>query len=139
VQQKKLDSLFKATWPRSSYDLKVNAGDLYYEAITSTQAMSTYQNSGLAGYQWNANYFDCDDFSHVYKAQASKDAYSAKPQYGYAVGVIFGSAPSGAHAVNVFIDTSGTVQIIEPQNGIVQGKDWKDYYGAAYSPYFILM
>ncbi|HEX3612444.1 MAG TPA: lectin MOA-related protein [Sporichthyaceae bacterium] len=140
VEQKKLDSLFKATWPGSSYDLKVNTGDLYYEAITTGQAMSTYQNSGLAGYGWKANYFDCDDFSYVYKAQASKDAYAATPEYGYAVGIIFAWAPSGAHAVNVFIDTSGTVQIIEPQNGqIVPGKNWTDHNGAAYSPYFILM
>ncbi|HEX5404425.1 MAG TPA: lectin MOA-related protein [Pseudonocardiaceae bacterium] len=140
VQQQKLASLFSATWPNSDYDLQVNTGDEYYEAITSGRAMLTYQNSGLAAYNWNDRYFDCDDFSYVYKGQAAKDAYVAKPEYGYAVGIIFGGAPSGGHAVNVFIDTSGTVQVIEPQNGqVVQGQNWKDHNGAAYSPYFILM
>lgn len=140
VQQKKLNSLFSDAWPDASYDLKLNTGDLYYQAVTTAQAMSTYQNSGLAQYSWKANYFDCDDFSYVYKAQSSKDAYAVSPEYGYAVGIIFGTTKNSAHAVNVFIDTSGTVQVIEPQNGqICQGKDWKDSTGAGYSPYFILM
>lgn len=140
VQRKKLDSLFSAAWPDASYDLKLNTGDSHYEALTTSQVMATYHNSGLAQYSWKANYFDCDDFSYVYKAQSSKDAYAVSPEYGYAVGIIFGRTAGSAHAVNVFIDTSGTVQVIEPQNGqIVEGKDWKDRTGAAYSPYFILM
>lgn len=140
VQQQKLNVLFKAAWPKASFDLQVNTGDEFYEAVTTQQVMSIYQNSGLPGYQWKPNYFDCDDFSYVYKAQASKDAYAAVPEYGYAVGIVFASAPSGGHAVNVFIDTAGTVRIIEPQDGqIVEGKDWNDPTGVPYSPYFFLM
>ena len=141
VKKAKVDELFKATWPSASFIYSAfNTGDEFYEAITDAQAGRIYQNSGLRGYTWKPEVFDCDDFSYVYKAQASKDAYANAAEYGYAVGVIFGSTPTGAHAVNVFIDTGGGVKILDPQNGqIMAGKDWKTSGGVAYSPYFVLM
>ncbi|MGK7911349.1 MAG: lectin MOA-related protein [Synechococcus sp.] len=141
VIKAKVDELFKATWPSASFVYSAfNTGDEFYEAITDAAAGRIYQNSGLRGYQWKPEVFDCDDFSYVYKAQASKDAYANAAEYGYAVGVIFGSTPTGAHAVNVFISPAGEVRILEPQTGdIVAGKDWKNDAGVAYSPYFVLM
>lgn len=139
----KINALFKATWPTSkiAYSL-FGVGDNFYEAITSAQAMQIFKDSGLSTYTWKSEIFDCDDFSYVYKAQASKDAYHNKSaEFGYAVGVIFGATTTGnIHAVNVFIDTHGDVKIIEPQSGaIVEGKSWHDAQGAPYAPYFVLI
>ncbi|MFY0575962.1 lectin MOA-related protein [Cystobacter fuscus] len=141
VLKSKIDQLFRRTWPSASIiGSQFKTGDAYYEAVSDAQARAIYNNSGLSAYVWTAEVFDCDDFSYVYKAQASRDAYASKAEYGYAVGVIFGRSPSRVHAVNVFIDTNATVRILEPQTGsIVAGKDWKDQEGEAYEPYFVLM
>ncbi|MDR7331815.1 lectin MOA-related protein [Roseateles asaccharophilus] len=141
VIKSKVELLFKATWPGSDFIYSAfNTGDVYYQALSDAQAGSIYQDSGLRNYQWRAEVFDCDDFSYVYKAQASRNAYAGNAEYGYAVGVIFGRTSTGAHAVNVFIDPQGKVRILEPQNGtIVDGSAWKDSAGEAYKPYFVLM
>lgn len=141
VIKNKVEQLFQSTWPGSSFVYSAfNTGDEFYEAISDTQAGTIYQESGLRNYKWKNEVFDCDDFSYVYKAQASKTAYASSAEFGYAIGVIFGRTSTGAHAVNVFVDTRGQVRIIEPQTGgIVAGKDWKDGNGEAYKPYFVLM
>ena len=141
VRRSKLTQLFLSTWPSANFVYSsFKTGDSFFEAITDAQASAIYANSGLSGYVWQPDYFDCEDFSYVYKAQASKDAYAAKPEYAYDVGVIFGSTKNGSHAVNLFVDTSGNVRILEPQNGsICAGKDWKDSSGAPYTPTFVLM
>jgi hypothetical protein len=141
VIKSKVQQLFQATRPGAEFIYSAfNTGDLYYQALSDAQAGSVYQDSGLRNYHWRSQVFDCDDFSYVYKAQASRNAYAANAEYGYAVGVIFGRTSTGAHAVNVFIDPQGKVRILEPQNGkIVDGKDWKDDAGEAYKPYFVLM
>ncbi|MCB1054963.1 MAG: lectin MOA-related protein [Acidobacteria bacterium] len=141
VKKAKVSALFQQTWPGASFVYSAfNTGDEYYEAITDPQAKSIYGHSGLSGFSYVPEVFDCDDYSYVYKAQASKDAWSSRPEFGYAVGVLFGANANGAHAVNVFIDPKGGVRVLEPQNGsIVAGADWKDAQGVAYQPYFVLM
>lgn len=141
VIKSKVQQLFEATWPGADFIYSAfNTPDTYYQALSNAQAGSVYQESGLRAYHWRAEVFDCDDFSYVYKAQASRHAYAANAEYGYAVGVIFARTSTGGHAVNVFIDPQGKVKILEPQNGsIVDGKDWKDSAGEAYQPFFVLM
>jgi hypothetical protein len=141
VRRSKLTELFQATWPRSSFTLATfQTGDAFFEAITDAQARTIWGNSGLSAYKYAPAYFDCEDYSYVYKAQASKDAYVARPEYAYDVGVIFGHSPNSGHAVNVFVDPSGRVRILEPQNGsIVPGRDWADNSGDLYVPSFVLM
>jgi hypothetical protein len=141
VDRSKADDLVKATWPGSIFTyVDFKPGDAFYEAVPDSLASDIYAKSGLSAYRWRSEVFDCDDFSYVYKAEASRSAYASNAEYGYAIGVIFGSAPSGGHAVNVFIDPKGTVRVIEPQSGRIEaGKSWKDVNGAPYSPYFVLM
>lgn len=141
VNKAKLENLFRATWPNADFRyLEFGTGDDHFEAIDHFQAQQIYRDSGLSAYRYRPEVFDCDDYSYVYKGQASKQAYAANAQLGYAVGVIFARSANGAHAVNLYINTAGIVQILEPQNGqIVAGKDWKDDKGSPYAPYFILM
>ncbi len=145
VVRAKVADLLSTTWPAASlslfgFSLGIRTADDFYEAVSDDQAMTIWNDSGLSQYKWKEKYFDCDDFSYVYKAQASKDAYVNAPEYGYAVGVIFGKTPNSNHAVSVFIDKNAKVRIIEPQTGkIVTGEDWKDDQSVAYVPYFVLM
>ncbi|VWD59096.1 MULTISPECIES: lectin MOA-related protein [Burkholderia cepacia complex] len=136
-----LKKLFAATWPNASItDWSFRVGDKDYELLHQSKAQQIYNDSGLSKYKWVEEVFDCDDFSYAYKAQASRVAYEDYKATGnavqrsYASGVVFGRKPDGtAHAVNVFVDYTCTVKILEPQNGsIIDGKDW------AYTPYFIL-
>lgn len=72
--------------------------------------------------------FDCDGFSYVYKGAVSKYQVRVPNQGEVSV------RKEGASAVNIFLDESGNVKIIEPQLGtIVDGKDWE------YNPYFVVM
>jgi len=141
VIKSKVEQLFRVTWPDADFSYSAfNTGDTYYQAVSDAEAGRIYQDSNLRNYLWRAEVFDCDDFSYVYKAQASRRAYAANAEYGYAVGVIFGRTSSSRHAVNVFIDPSGNVRILEPQNGtIIDGNEWKDSGGEFYEPYFLLM
>jgi hypothetical protein len=142
VRVLKAQILLAQTWPRASFTYaSFRTADRYYEAITDAQAKGIWTTSGLSTYSYRSEVFDCDDFSYVYKAEASKTAYKKNAEYGYAVGVMLGAASSTVgHAVNVFIDTSAAVRVIEPQKGgIVAGADWKDRNGVPYEPHFILM
>jgi len=142
VDRSKLADLLHATWPSSDFDLRSykTFGDRFYEAIDDAQATATYRRSGLDNYHYRVEVFDCDDFSYVYKAQASKDAYATVSEFGYAVGVIFGRTSTTGHAVNVFVDPKGRVRILEPQNGtIVPGAEWKNKEGEKYNPQFVLV
>ena len=141
VEKAMMQQLFKATWPSSSiYYSEFTTGDLYYEVITDDLATTLFQNTGLKASDYKAEVFDCEDFAYVYKAQASLYALRNSTEYALAVGVIFANSKNSGHAVNFYVDTSGKVKIIEPQNGsIVDGKDWKDSKGAPYIPYFALI
>nr|WP_256548351.1 lectin MOA-related protein [Xenorhabdus bovienii] len=108
--------------------------DPFYKLVSDEKVKKIYKESGLENFKYRKNSFDCDDFSFVYKAQASKEAYSNNEKFGYAIGVIFGNFGKRAHAVNIFIDHDLKVKIIEPQGGkIIEAKDWD------YTPYFILI
>ncbi len=142
VRRPKAIILLRSTWPVANFTIAsfTTTPDEFYEAITDAQAVAMWTASGLSAYNYRAQVFDCDDYSYVYKAQASKTAYAKNAEYGYALGVMFGASPTVGHAVNVFIDTDAKVRVIEPQNGqIVAGANWKDHNGAPYTPNFILM
>lgn len=130
-----IPTLLQKEWPNATFVYQAYyAGDDFFLGLPYQEATQIFTDSGLARYKWTPNVFDCDDFSYVYKGQASKAAYSEGLEYSYAVGVIFGTSTAGGHAVNLFIDVVGNVKVIEPQNGQIQdGKDWP------YSPYFLLM
>ncbi len=134
-----LSTLFRAAWPSATITANTfRANDAMYELLPSSVASTIWNESGLSGYKWSQEVFDCDDFATVYKAQASRHAYSVARARAYATGMICGSAGASAHAANVFIDLAGNVQVLEPQNGkIVTGSNWKNSAGVAWSPYFI--
>ncbi len=133
-----LGNLIKAEWPKASVDTQLYEDD-YYFGVSDQRAKDVYDSSGLGGYKWRDNVFDCDDFCYVYKGQLSKDAYSRNLPMGYAAGLVFGEkvAQSGikeAHACIIYFDPEWNVRILEPQTGeVCNGKDWD------HTPYFILM
>ena len=86
--------------------------DEFYEAITDAQAVAMWTASGLSAYNYGS--FDCDDYSYVYKAQASRPPTRTRNTDTRSA---FGASPTVGHAVNVFIDTDAKVRVIEPQNG----------------------
>ncbi|TPW38731.1 hypothetical protein FKD06_25280 [Serratia sp. SRS-8-S-2018] len=131
-----LKNLLKNTWPHAEIsDGGLHTLDRRYLMISEKQAKKIYEDSMLSQYKWKEDVFDCDDFSFVYKAQASMYAYKNNAECGYAVGVLFGLGKSGSgHVINIFIDYASKVKIIEPQSGkIIDGKDW------SYTPFFILI
>lgn len=134
VQASRLAQLFKATWPGATFSFQGFGTHTYLEAISDAQARRIYRDSGLQEFNYKPSVFDSDDFSYVYKAQASKDAYLYGTEYGYAVGLLFGTSNGSEQAANVFIDVAGRVRVIEPQTGqIMYGEDW------AFTPSLVLM
>ncbi len=68
---------------------------------------------------WLQNRFDCDDFAYVLKGEMSSHAYAnAELTCGLCVGIAWGNFDwlEGNHAVNWFIDSTGTLGFIEPQD-----------------------
>lgn len=126
-------------WPAAYiqfYDLRTF--DDKYELIDSLRVKQIYKDSGLQDYTWNKQYFDCDDFSYVFKGQTSRFQYTQQPGHAYSLGIIAASSANSAHAANVFMGVDGNVYVID-YGTIKRGKDWKDAQGAAYQPYFVLM
>jgi hypothetical protein len=140
-----LTQLFKSAWPDATIDSNsFRQADTDYELLDTSRAGVIYADSGLSSYKWIPDVFDCDDFSYVYKAQACRQAYADNQATGnavvrsYALGVIWGRSANSAHAVNVFVDYTGSVKVLEPQNGsIVDAADWQDGQGSPYVPFFI--
>lgn len=68
---------------------------------------------------WLQNRFDCDDFAYVLKGEMSSHAYAnAELTCGLCVGIAWGYFDwlEGNHAVNWFIDSTGALGFIEPQD-----------------------
>jgi hypothetical protein len=125
--------LLKKEWPKTTIRDQVY-GDRKYYGLPTNVAKDIWANSGLRNYKRTSESFDCDDFSYVYKGAVSKHVYEKKVGFPYAVGILFGSNKTGAHAINIFLDENADVKILEPQNGtVIDGKDWD------YKPYFMLM
>ncbi|PHM38985.1 hypothetical protein Xmau_03152 [Xenorhabdus mauleonii] len=127
--------LVKKIWPKLIINLVLlRISDELYTLISEEKVKEIYKESGLVNFKYRKESFDCDDFSFVCKAQASKKAYENNEKYGYAIGVIFGGYKKSAHSVNIFINHELEVKLIEPQSGrIIEPKKWK------YKPYFILI
>ncbi|CDG17638.1 lectin MOA-related protein [Xenorhabdus doucetiae] len=135
IKSRLIKPLLKKTWPNIKFNLLTfRLLDTFYKLVSDKVAEKIHKNSGLKNFEYRRKSFDCDDFSVVYKAQASKEAYLNNENYGYAIGIIFGFREKSAHAVNIYIDHDLKVKLIEPQNGsIIEAKDWK------YTPYYILI
>ncbi|MBC8953963.1 lectin MOA-related protein [Xenorhabdus sp. PB62.4] len=135
IKARLIKTLLEKTWPKIQFNLaNLRTIDTFYRLVSDKKAEDIYKKSGLKNYTYRKQVFDCDDFSLVYKAQASKEAYADKEIYGYAIGMILGNTKKTAHAVNIYITPELKVKIIEPQTGeITDAKDWK------YEPYYILI
>mmetsp|Transcript_18111 Transcript_18111/g.36365 ORF Transcript_18111/g.36365 Transcript_18111/m.36365 type:complete len:287 (-) Transcript_18111:110-970(-) len=128
-----MKSLIDAEWPNTRVSNQTYA-DRTYHCLSVQNAKDIWNKSGLGGFKWTAESFDCDDFSYVYKGTVSKHVYELKLKIPYTVGVVFGYNSKEGHAVNIFIDEGYNVKILEPQNGtVIDGKDWD------YKPNFVLM
>ncbi|MDE9493094.1 lectin MOA-related protein [Xenorhabdus bovienii] len=135
IKEKLIKPLVKKTWPNIKLRLfTFRILDPFYKLVSDEKVRRIYKESGLENFKYRKNSFDCDDFSFVYKAQASKEAYSNNEKFGYAIGVIFGVLGESVHAVNIFIDHDLKVKLIKPQHGeIIEAKDWE------YTPFYILI
>lgn len=137
-----LKTLIEATWPTAAMDkCSLRTSDAKYELLTDSVATTIYKASGLSGYTYKADVFDCDDFATVYRAQAAKYAWSQSVTAPYAIGMISGEAnlTDPRHAANIFFDINGNVKVLEPQGGlqggkIVLGSQWQDNNGTTYIP-----
>ncbi|MFF7707475.1 lectin MOA-related protein [Pseudomonas sp. NPDC007930] len=126
VVREKIPALLKATWPNASLAHADLRDDRHCAAVTYTRARAIYEESGLRRFTYKPEVFDCEDFSYVYKAEASKHAYFAKEDLPYAIGLLRGVNDHGGHAVNLFIDPRGELKVLEPQDGrISNAREWE--------------
>lgn len=129
--------MIQATWPQNLIKSGgFQTADRAFELIDDSKVNSIYKKSPLSKYEWVRDKFDCDDFSYVFKGAASTESYADRDSIsaGYAVGVIMGINRSSGHAVNFFVDYSGSLKIIEPQNGtVINAADWE------YTPDFVFI
>jgi hypothetical protein len=141
VERQKMILLFQSAWPSATFNTySMRNADTSYQCIDDDTAHNIWNKSGLSNFKYRKDVFDCDDFSFVYKGEASKQAYNANAEFGYSVGLIWGFSPTVGHAVNVFVDYSANVRVLEPQNNsIVAGSEWKDNKGAKYQPSLIVL
>ena len=65
--------------------------------------------------EYETDYFDCDDFAWMFKAEAIKRRING-------VGFVIGRYSGGLHAWNVALTNSGVFQV-EPQTGHIFGTD----------------
>lgn len=129
----KVQALIQAAWPSASANILFTA-DEFYQAISSHHAAQIWHRTSLSKCSWRADSFDCEDFAFVYKGAASLDAYHSEALYSYAVGWIAGFNDDVGHAVNLFVDLEGSLQVIEPQTGeIIPAHKW------AYTPTKIIL
>ncbi|MDR0218723.1 MAG: lectin MOA-related protein [Enterobacteriaceae bacterium] len=120
-----LVNILMSIWPKINFP-PIISDDKKYLTMTEDILKRIYNDSGLKYYIWTEDVFDCDDFSHIYKGQACKDAYAQSEDYGYAIGIILGKKGKEIHATNVFVDRYLHVKIYEPQAGkIIDAKDWE--------------
>ncbi|MDX7998924.1 hypothetical protein FE394_06880 [Xenorhabdus sp. Reich] len=135
IKERLIKPLIQKHWPDIKLKLLTfKILDPFYKLVSDEKVKKIYEDSGLKNFEYRSKSFDCDDFSFVYKAQASKEAYSNNESFGYAIGVIFGFLEKRAHAVNIYINHDLKVKIIEPQSGrIIEPEDW------IYTPFYIIM
>lgn len=89
--------------------------DNYYFSIEKDKVEALLaQNTAIDKSQYIAEVHDCDDFAFALKGMFSQQALSR-----YA----FGWARSSNHAFNFFLDSFGTVWIVEPQNSNIMKYD----------------
>jgi hypothetical protein len=147
VERGKLLQLLGQAWPGQEIYFKdystLRLADRGYEVLTDALATALWNSSELNPECWTPESFDCDDFSYVYKAQASRYALAQKePSSGckstmkrsLAVGIVFGVAKDGksAHAANLYVNYEGKLKIID-YGKIVDAAAWD------FVPNFVLM
>ena len=139
VSRAKLVAALKKAWPKASFSY-LRTNDTEYEVIDNAKAVQIWNSSKLTNYTWKKDVFDCDDFSYVYKAEASRRAYDDNAVRSYAIGCVAATTSNGAHAANLFVNYSGQVRILEPQTGhVIDPETWTDKKGVKYEPYEVLL
>lgn len=97
----------------------VRFGDYQYYLPTSDEMDFILTESQLDRKQFLPERFDCDDFAFILKGEISAHAYQARQlSCGICAGIIWGYFdwnPRGYHAVNWYLDNTGTLYFIEPQ------------------------
>ena len=97
----------------------IRFGDGSYYLPTLGEVQSILEESQLNRRKWLAERFDCDDFAYVLKGEMSVHAYESNEfRFPLCVGIVWGNFDwvDGYHAVNWFIDSSGEIRFIEPQD-----------------------
>ncbi|ERU66043.1 lectin MOA-related protein [Pseudomonas aeruginosa] len=128
-------ALGQATWPDISFSqVNVQLANYECELVDENKINSIYKNfRSSTSVSYKNDIFECDDFGFAFKAYASlqayKDSQTLKLQRAYAVGILFGASKTGGdgHAVNFFVNYSGELKIIEPQNGKISDAARWDY------------
>lgn len=123
AKQTRVDSILRnALGSKLSSTALIRYGDGTYYLPTLTEMKQLLAASQSDRRTWTAERFDCDDFSYVLKGESSIHSYNtADFRFGICCGIIWGNFDwvSGYHAVNWFIDATGTMYLIEPQTDAI--------------------
>jgi len=114
-------TILKAEFPNAA----IHFADNDYKTTTKTEMKRFLKDDLVDKNIYISEFYDCDDFSFALMGEVSCQEWGKLP-----FGILWTEVPGGAHAVNVFIDSSRKVWIIEPQNDkIFQCPDnWTPYF-----------
>lgn len=102
----------------------------YYTSLVSD--MQEFLNINISRIKkYQANIYDCDNFSHVFFGEASLLLS------GYAVGIVHVKTKEGLHALNFMITKDKKFFYIEPQDNTIFNFSRGNQKG--YTPYFALI
>ena len=120
ISWSEVNTILKAEFP----DASILMTDAKYKTTTKVEFIRfiTYDISDK--YNYVSDYYDCDDYSFSIYGNISNPEWGA-----LTFGVIWTNTPTGAHAVNCFIDNDREVWIVEPQTDEVfkLPDNWKPY------------
>lgn len=85
--------------------------DIDYNTVTKQELQRFLKNDKTNYNKYVADVFDCDDFSYRLLGEITIGAWCDIP-----FGILWVDTPNGGHAVNVFVDKSRSVWIVEPAN-----------------------
>ena len=124
IDVNELSTILKAEFP----DANVLFADRDYKTVSKTELIRFLKDNKVDLYKYVSEYFDCDNYSFSLMGAVSCPDWGALP-----FGIVWTKTPSGAHAVNCFVDKKRDVYIIEPQT------DWIGKLPKGWNPYLVII